>query len=122
MDEVVRDAPWVITEEFLDAHNIDFVAHDALPYADASGLADDVYGFVKAIGRFKETKRTEGVSTSDLILRIIRCGGWSGRGGLWRVLLAWRGNVHVAPDPHASSGADDGREGGYRPPPAHQQV
>ncbi len=37
VDEVVPNAPWVITEEFLDEHNIDFVAHDALPYADTSG-------------------------------------------------------------------------------------
>ncbi|KAI7842879.1 hypothetical protein COHA_003496 [Chlorella ohadii] len=72
VDEVVPNAPWVITEEFLDEHNIDFVAHDALPYADTSGQTDDVYGFVKKLGRFKETQRTEGVSTSDLILRIIK--------------------------------------------------
>jgi choline-phosphate cytidylyltransferase len=38
------DAPWVITEEFLTKHNIDFVAHDDLPYADNSGQTDDVYG------------------------------------------------------------------------------
>ena len=47
VDEIVTDAPWVITPEFLEKHNIDFVAHDALPYADASGQADDVYGFVR---------------------------------------------------------------------------
>jgi glycerol-3-phosphate cytidylyltransferase-like family protein len=72
VDEVVTDAPWVITEPFLDAHGIDYVAHDALPYADATGASDDVYGPVKAMGRFRETQRTEGVSTSDLILRIVR--------------------------------------------------
>lgn len=75
VDEVVRDAPWVITPEFLDANGIDFVAHDALPYADVSGDAGasgDVYGIVKSLGKFVETRRTEGVSTSDIILRILR--------------------------------------------------
>lgn len=72
VDEVIPDAPWVVTKEFLDKHNIDFVAHDALPYADASGAGNDVYEFVKAIGKFKETKRTEGISTSDIIMRIVK--------------------------------------------------
>jgi glycerol-3-phosphate cytidylyltransferase-like family protein len=31
VDEVIPDAPWVITQEYLDKHNIDYVAHDALP-------------------------------------------------------------------------------------------
>ena len=31
VDEVIPDAPWVISQEFLDKHNIDFVAHDSLP-------------------------------------------------------------------------------------------
>lgn len=72
VDEVIPDAPWVVTQEFLDKHRIDFVAHDSLPYADASGAANDVYEFVKAAGKFKETKRTEGISTSDLIMRIVK--------------------------------------------------
>eukprot|EP00249_Psilotum_nudum_P011744 c23355_g1_i2 orf=193-1257(+) len=72
VDEVVPDAPWVITQEFLDKHQIDFVAHDALPYADASGAGKDVYEFVRITGKFKETKRTDGISTSDLIMRIVK--------------------------------------------------
>ncbi|XP_059625136.1 choline-phosphate cytidylyltransferase 2 isoform X2 [Cornus florida] len=72
VDEVIPDAPWVITPEFLDEHNIDYVAHDSLPYADASGAGKDVYEFVKAIGKFKETKRTDGISTSDIIMRIVK--------------------------------------------------
>ncbi|KAJ0255238.1 Cytidyltransferase-like domain-containing protein [Hirschfeldia incana] len=72
VDEVIPDAPWVLTTEFLDKHNIDYVAHDALPYADASGAGNDVYEFVKSIGKFKETKRTEGISTSDIIMRIVK--------------------------------------------------
>ncbi|XP_024391305.1 choline-phosphate cytidylyltransferase 2 [Physcomitrium patens] len=72
VDEVIPDAPWVITQEFLDKHRIDYVAHDALPYADATGSGKDVYEFVKKAGRFRETNRTDGVSTSDLIMRIIK--------------------------------------------------
>ncbi|PPD94487.1 hypothetical protein GOBAR_DD08480 [Gossypium barbadense] len=72
VDEVIPDAPWVIDQEFLDKHNIDYVAHDSLPYADASGAANDVYEFVKAAGKFKETKRTDGISTSDIIMRIVK--------------------------------------------------
>ncbi|KAK2395228.1 T-complex protein 1 subunit beta [Trifolium repens] len=72
VDEVIPDVPWVINQEFIDKHQIDYVAHDALPYADTSGAGKDVYEFVKAIGKFKETKRTEGISTSDIIMRIIK--------------------------------------------------
>lgn len=74
VDEVIPDAPWVLTEEFLVKHDIDFVCHDALPYEDASGAAEggDCYASLKKINKFWETKRTEGVSTSDLIIRIVK--------------------------------------------------
>ncbi|XP_076905537.1 choline-phosphate cytidylyltransferase 1-like [Bidens hawaiensis] len=72
VDEVIPDAPWVMNQEFINKHQIDYVAHDSLTYADASGAANDVYEFVKSIGRFKETKRTEGISTSDIIMRIVK--------------------------------------------------
>lgn len=58
------------TVAFLDQHNIDFVAHDAIPYASED--AEDVYAEVKEAGRFAETQRTEGVSTSELIMRILK--------------------------------------------------
>lgn len=32
VDEVICPCPWVITLEFLDKHNIHYVAHDDLPY------------------------------------------------------------------------------------------
>ena len=35
VDEVVRDAPWVIDEAFIDKHKIDFIAHDDLPCVPA---------------------------------------------------------------------------------------
>ena len=30
-DEVLEDAPWVISREYMEKYKIDFVAHDALP-------------------------------------------------------------------------------------------
>ena len=47
VDEVVEAAPWVVTEEFLSQHAIDYVAHDALPYSDATGQGADVYETVR---------------------------------------------------------------------------
>lgn len=70
VDEVIPDAPWCVTPEFLELHKIDYVAHDDLPYA--SGNADDIYQPIKAAGMFLTTQRTEGISTSDIITKIIR--------------------------------------------------
>nr|BAN20834.1 choline-phosphate cytidylyltransferase a, b [Riptortus pedestris] len=70
VDEVVRDAPWQIDDDFLNKHKIDFVAHDEIPYMTGSG--DDVYAHLKERGMFAATERTEGVSTSDLVARIVR--------------------------------------------------
>ena len=55
-------------------HDIDFVCHDDLPYVDVSGVSGcgDVYLPIKRMGRFHATQRTEGVSTSDLIVRIVK--------------------------------------------------
>ena len=75
VDEVLEDAPWVLSDGYLTAHSIDFVAHDAIPYKDTSGSASnsgDVYAHIKAKGMFLETQRTEGLSTSDIIVSIIR--------------------------------------------------
>ena len=70
VDEVIMPCPWVITLDFLDKHNIDYVAHDDAPNGSAG--ADDIYAAIKKAGKFKATQRTEGISTSDIILRIIK--------------------------------------------------
>lgn len=70
VDEVVEAAPWFVNQAFLDKYQIDYVAHDAEPYQ--SSESGDVYAFAKAQGRFLPTQRTGGISTSDLITRIVR--------------------------------------------------
>lgn len=70
VDEVVRDAPWEVDETYIARHKIDFIAHDDLPYG--SDDCNDVYAKWKAKGMFVATERTEGVSTSDIVARIVR--------------------------------------------------
>ncbi|XP_077987644.1 choline-phosphate cytidylyltransferase A-like isoform X2 [Glandiceps talaboti] len=70
VDEVIADAPWTITPDYLEKHKIDFVAHDDLPYVSKD--SDDIYKDIKAAGKFVATQRTEGISTSDLIARIVK--------------------------------------------------
>ncbi|KAJ5799199.1 uncharacterized protein N7518_001267 [Penicillium psychrosexuale] len=70
VDEVIPCCPWVVTPEFLSEHQIDYVAHDDLPYEAAEG--DDIYGPIKEQGKFLVTQRTEGVSTTGIITRVVR--------------------------------------------------
>lgn len=65
---MIENAPWIVTPEFLEEHQIDYVAHDDLPYAGSGNVAD-IYEPVKKLGKFLPTKRTEGISSSDIITR-----------------------------------------------------
>ncbi|XP_065333284.1 choline-phosphate cytidylyltransferase A-like [Cloeon dipterum] len=70
VDEVVKEAPWQLEDSFLNKHKIDFVAHDDEPYT--VGVGTDAYAHVKQRGMFVATERTDGVSTSDLVARIVK--------------------------------------------------
>ncbi|KAH8378660.1 hypothetical protein KR009_000534 [Drosophila setifemur] len=70
VDEIVPNAPWSLSDEFLSEHKIDFVAHDDIPYG--AGGVNDIYAPLKARGMFVVTERTEGVSTSDIVARIVK--------------------------------------------------
>ena len=70
VDEVIEDCPWIITVDFLEKHSIDYVAHDDIPYGASEG--DDIYKPIKEKGMFLVTQRTEGVSTTGIITKIVR--------------------------------------------------
>lgn len=49
VDEIVAEAPWIITEDFIKKYEIDYVAHDEEAYASAGH--DDVYSYAKSQGK-----------------------------------------------------------------------
>lgn len=74
VDEVIYDAPWIITKEFIEKYNIDFVAHDNSPYplaVSSNTHVEDVYNEVKKLGIFLATQRTRDISTTDIMTRIL---------------------------------------------------
>ncbi|KAI8978449.1 hypothetical protein BDB01DRAFT_799926, partial [Pilobolus umbonatus] len=68
-DEVVPNAPYNTTVEILRKYNIDFCVHGD----DITTMADgtDCYQAVKDAGLYKECKRTQGVSTTELVGRML---------------------------------------------------
>lgn len=69
VDEVVEDAPYVTELETLNKYNIDFCVHGEDITTDENGV--DCYAKVKAAGRYRTIKRTDGVSTTDLVGRML---------------------------------------------------
>ncbi|KAL4557737.1 hypothetical protein LXL04_035925 [Taraxacum kok-saghyz] len=75
VDEVIPDAPYAITEEFMrklfDEYNIDYIIHGDDPCILPDGT--DAYALAKKAGRYKQIKRTEGVSSTDIVGRMLLC-------------------------------------------------
>ncbi|XP_013411152.1 ethanolamine-phosphate cytidylyltransferase isoform X1 [Lingula anatina] len=69
VDEIVEDAPYITQIETLDKYNCDFCVHGDDITVSADGK--DTYHIVKTSGRYKECKRTQGVSTTDLVGRML---------------------------------------------------
>uniref|UniRef100_A0A3Q4I2D9 ethanolamine-phosphate cytidylyltransferase n=1 Tax=Neolamprologus brichardi TaxID=32507 RepID=A0A3Q4I2D9_NEOBR len=69
VDEVVQGAPYVTTLETLDKYNCDFCVHGDDITLTVDGK--DTYEEVKKSGRYRECKRTQGVSTTDLVGRML---------------------------------------------------
>lgn len=72
VDEVVPNVPYVMNQEYLnniiETYNIDYVIH-----GDDPCIVDgkDVYATAKEAGKYKSIPRTEGVSTTDIVGRML---------------------------------------------------
>jgi cytidyltransferase-like protein len=67
VDEVLPNAPYRVTMEFLDEHDITVVVHgdDASP-----DTIEEFFGPVLAAGKLRLVRYTAGISTTDLIRRV----------------------------------------------------
>ncbi|XP_064625984.1 ethanolamine-phosphate cytidylyltransferase-like [Lineus longissimus] len=71
VDELVEASPYFYDVSFLDKIGCDFVAHgDDISHSIVTG--GDAYITQKQSGRYREFRRTNGVSTTDIIGRILR--------------------------------------------------
>lgn len=70
VDEVVEAAPYTTELEWLDRYRIDFCVHGEDVSVDADGR--DSYAGVKEAGRFRYIKRTDSLSTTSLVERLLR--------------------------------------------------
>lgn len=64
-------APYVTSLPWISHYGCEFVVHGDDITSDSNG--EDCYRFVKAAGRFLVVKRTPGISTTDLVGRMLLC-------------------------------------------------
>ncbi|KIX93055.1 uncharacterized protein Z520_11328 [Fonsecaea multimorphosa CBS 102226] len=69
--KVIPHAPYVTALPWISHYGCWYVAHGDDITSDAGG--EDCYRFVKAAGRFLVFKRTPGISTTDLVGRMLLC-------------------------------------------------
>uniref|UniRef100_A0AC35U7B2 Ethanolamine-phosphate cytidylyltransferase n=1 Tax=Rhabditophanes sp. KR3021 TaxID=114890 RepID=A0AC35U7B2_9BILA len=69
VDEIVEAAPYSTNIETLDKYNCDFCVHGNDITLTSEGI--DTYEKVKNSGRYRECERTAGVSTTDLVGRML---------------------------------------------------
>lgn len=72
VDEVLPNCPYIMTSEYLDyiftTYDVDYVVH-----GDDPCIVDgkDVYASAKRLGRYRSIPRTEGVSTTEIVGRML---------------------------------------------------
>jgi len=73
VDEVVENVPYVMSPEYvkyiIEKFEIDFVVHGDDPCLTPDGK--DVYAAAKELGKYRSIPRTEGVSTTDIVGRML---------------------------------------------------
>jgi len=69
VDEVVEGAPYVTQLDLMDKYGCEFCVHGDDIVTTSGG--EDTYHLVKAVGRFRTVPRTQGVSTTQMVGRML---------------------------------------------------
>ena len=69
VDQVVEGAPYTTQVNVLKQHNVDFCVHGEDISFDEHG--EDTYKAIKEAGMMKTVKRTDGVSSTDIVNRML---------------------------------------------------
>lgn len=69
VDEVHEDTEYTVSVDTLDRYNCQYYAHGDDPVYGADGT--DMCALLSSVGRFKMFKRTEGVSTTDIVGKLL---------------------------------------------------
>lgn len=69
VDEVHEGTEYTVRVDTLDRYNCQYYAHGDDPVFDVDGT--DMCGLLQQLGRFKMFKRTEGVSTTDIVGKLL---------------------------------------------------
>jgi len=75
VDEVITGVPYDLHPDFIHElftkHRVDYIVHGDDPCLLPDGT--DAYEYPKKLGRFKTVRRTEGVSSTDIVGRMLLC-------------------------------------------------
>jgi len=69
VDKIIKDAPLIITEDFMDLHKIDYVIH-SFSNTNDEGAQDEFFKVPIKMGKFKKIQYYSSISTTDIIKRI----------------------------------------------------
>jgi choline-phosphate cytidylyltransferase len=69
VDKIIKDAPLIITEDFMLENKIDYVIH-SFSNAGDEGAQDEFFKVPIQMGKFKKIQYYSSISTTDIIKRI----------------------------------------------------
>ncbi|KAK3171001.1 hypothetical protein OEA41_003085 [Lepraria neglecta] len=95
-------APYVTSLPWISHYGCQYVVHGDDITSDSGG--EDCYRYVKAAGRFLVVKRTPGISTTDLVGRMLLCTKSHFIKSLWGILSGVEG--HGSPDERKKFGEE----------------